>query len=182
MSPEQASSSGEDIDKRTDVYSLGIILYELLVSAPPIELRQSNSRNSAEIARGRTAQAEHQDFARRTLPRRRNQLGSVKPSRWRWPNRCAATWTRIALKAVEKDRIAPLRFPFPFDRRYRAIPEERSGTGSPAFGCLRARTLARRIARPWSPLLLSYWYFSRQLLSASGSAYAPTRKRHGPGV
>ena len=38
MSPEQALSSGEDIDIRTDVYSLGIIFYELLAGVPPIEL------------------------------------------------------------------------------------------------------------------------------------------------
>jgi serine/threonine protein kinase len=40
MSPEQALSSGEEIDTRTDVYSLGIVFYELLVGTPPIELRK----------------------------------------------------------------------------------------------------------------------------------------------
>jgi non-specific serine/threonine protein kinase/serine/threonine-protein kinase len=40
MSPEQADSAGEDIDTRSDVYPLGAILYELLVSALPLDLHQ----------------------------------------------------------------------------------------------------------------------------------------------
>jgi serine/threonine protein kinase len=106
MSPEQAEMTSLDIDTRSDIYSLGVILYELLTGTTPIESTRMNSAGYQEIRRMIVDEEPPRPSLRlSTLGNRLTtvmECRNIEPRKLRWMLDGDLDW--IVMKAMEKDR------------------------------------------------------------------------------
>jgi eukaryotic-like serine/threonine-protein kinase len=106
MSPEQAGSLNATVDTRADVYSLGVILFELLVGTPPIDSKDLRRSGAAAILREiREAEAPTPSLKFAALGAASEGAASARgerPASLLRQLRGDLDW--ITLKAIEEDR------------------------------------------------------------------------------
>jgi serine/threonine protein kinase/Tfp pilus assembly protein PilF len=146
MSPEQAEMSGLDVDTRSDIYSLGVLLYELLTGTTPIDAAKLRTAGYAEMQR---------IIREEEPPRPSTRLSSLGDSATIMANNRASDPKHLArllagdldwivMKALEKDRNRRYALPGSFAEDVERYLRREAILARPPSALYRLRKLGRR--------------------------------------
>ena len=145
MSPEQAKLNQLDIDTRTDIYSLGVLLYELLTGETPFDGERLRSAAFDELLRI----IREEDPPRPSLRLSTSEsLPSIAANRHTEPKKLSALvhgeldW--IVMKALEKDRTRRYDTASKFAEDVQHNLKDEPVTACPPSAAYRLRKFARR--------------------------------------
>ena len=176
MSPEQAQFNQLDIDTRSDIYSLGVLLYELLTGSTPLDRKRLKQAAFLEVLRVIREEESPRPSMRLSTTEELPSIAacrSIEPQRLSGQMRGELDW--IVMKALEKDR----------NRRYESASElardvERYLHDEPVLACppsARYR-LGKFVRRNRAPVLAASLVLLALLGGVIGTSFGLLRARH----
>jgi tetratricopeptide (TPR) repeat protein/serine/threonine protein kinase len=145
MSPEQAELNQLDIDTRSDIYSLGVLLYELLTGSTPLEKKRLHQAAVLEVLRIIREEEPPRPSTRLSTT---DELPSVAANRGLEPKKLSGVvrgeldW--IVMKALEKDRNRRYETANGFATDIQRYLHDEPVVAGPPSGWYRVRKFARR--------------------------------------